>query len=229
VGSCYNYVLGRIGGGGVEIYTGTSFGEKFQKVKDYGLGIMISSFSLKSFPPDKRFKEVHCALDNGAFNCFRKGYPFQADVFLEMMSHCYRLGIKLDFITCPDIVCGGMRSLGFSMKWAENELVSAPRLALVVQDGMTPNRMSSDHLERFTHLFIGGSVEWKWKTAKDWVKFAHDYDKICHIGQCGQLKYLELAQDYGADSVDSSSIVRNGSWDIISRFTGKGQKGLFDG
>jgi|TARA_R100001530_G_scaffold55017_1_gene40469 hypothetical protein len=189
-------------------------------VKELGLGIMINSFSLKSWPPDKHFKEVCCALDNGAFNCYRKGYPFQADVFFDMIKHCYKLGIVLDFIVCPDIMCAGEKSFQYSMEWAKGELLSTPNLALVVQDGMEPKGIKFDIEDYFTHIFVGGSVDWKWKTAKEWVKFSHDNNMKCHIGQCGQLEFLKLAHEYNADSVDSSSIVRNGSWDIINQFRG---------
>jgi len=76
-----------------------------EKIKELGIGIMICTSV--AFPATKNFKEVPCALDNGAFNCYRKGYPFQSDLFLENIKHCYSLGIKLDFITVPDIFCGG--------------------------------------------------------------------------------------------------------------------------
>ena len=78
---------------------------------------------------------------------------------------------------------------------------------------------------------VGGSVEWKWDTAKEWVDFAHDKEMKCHIGQVGQLHYLIRAYEYGADSVDSSSIVRNKSWGIIDKFkeaTSGRQSGLFE-
>ena len=176
-----------------------------------------------AFPATKNFKEVPCALDNGAFNCYRKGYPFQSDLFLENIKHCYSLGIKLDFITVPDIFCGGgLKSFEFSLKWSENELFSAPNLALVVQDGLEIKQIRYD-IDNFSHIFIGGSVEWKWKTAKGWVDFAHDNGMKCHIGQVGKLEYLELANELGADSVDSTSWVRNKSWHIIEQFRNRRQ------
>lgn len=202
----------------MKIYTGNAFGKDLEKVKELEMGIMISTSV--AFPAIKDFKDVPCALDNGAFSCFKKGYPFQGDLFLENIKHCYKLGINLDFIVCPDILCGGLESLDFSLKWAENELLTAPRLALVVQDGMRISNVQHD-LQRFSHVFIGGSVEWKWKTAEDWVKMAHDEGKKCHIGQCGQLKYIELAYNLGVDSIDSTSIQRNKSWHIIEQYNGR--------
>jgi|TARA_Y100000310_G_scaffold84249_1_gene81033 hypothetical protein len=208
----------------MRIYTGTAFGEKFKKVKELGLGIMISTFDLKSFRPEKYFGEVPCALDNGVFNCYRKGYPFQADLFLKNIAHCYKIGIKLDFIVCPDIMCAGTRSLEYSLMWARGELATAPNLALVVQDGMRVKDIESDLEPNFTHIFVGGSVEWKWKSVDEWVGFAKDRGLKSHIGQCGQKKYLEKAFEMGVDSVDSSSIVRNKSWEIIEHYQ-KSMKG----
>ena len=203
----------------MKIYTGQTTGEKLEKIKELELGIMISSNP--NTAPSKVFSEVPCALDNGAFVCYSKGYGFQSDVFLETLRKCYKLGISLDFIVCPDIICGGLDSLSFSIKWANGKLFGYPRLALVLQDGMGIKDIRHYHLTKFTHLFVGGSVEWKWKTAKDWIQFAHDNNKECHIGQCGKLEYLEQALRLGADSVDSTSITRNDSWHIIEQFNNK--------
>jgi len=188
-------------------------------MKSLELGIMIPTCR-GNFHPTKEYKSFQCALDNGGFGFAKQGYPFQKQLFLDNIERCYKLGIKLDFIVCPDIIFGGMKSLEYSLMWADGELFSAPRVAVVVQDGMSPKRIMHD-IDSFTHIFIGGSVDWKWRTAKEWVDFAHDNDKKCHIGQCGQLKYLELAKEYGADSVDSASFVRNKSWHILEEFKKK--------
>lgn len=197
------------------IYTGNAFGDDLQTVKKLKMGIMICTSI--AYPAGKDFKEVPCAMDNGAFTCFQKGYPFQSDLFRDNIKHCHKLGIPLDFITCPDIVCGGDRSLMYSVDWALGELITAPKLALVIQDGMTRKKVLP-HIGRFTHLFIGGSVDWKWKNAQEWVQFAHDNGLLCHIGQVGQLKYMLDAYEFGADSIDSTSMVRNKSWDTVVKF-----------
>ena len=65
------------------------------------------------------------------------------------------------------------------------------------------------------------------KIPKDWhihhIDFAHDNGMKCHIGQVGKLEYLELANELGADSVDSTSWVRNKSWHIIEQFRNRRQ------
>jgi hypothetical protein len=200
----------------MKIYTGAVSGPILDQIVKREIGIMISSRVKISI--DKDYKKTNCALDNGAFACYSKGYPFQEDIFLRTLSKCYEKGIPLDFIVCPDIVCGGKMSLRFSTQWASGKLLGTPNLALVVQDGMKPEDLTGDILRYFQMIFIGGSVEWKWETAETWVAFAHKRDMKCHIGQCGQLKYLNMAKKIGADSVDSASFARHDSFHIVDEF-----------
>lgn len=204
------------------IYTGNAFGRKFQKVKDNEMGIMISSSPITK--PSKEFRDVPCALDNGAFPAHKKGYPFMEKVFLNTMDECYRLGIKLDFIVCPDIVGGGEKSLDFSCEWAMGRLKTAPNLAIVVQDGMIAPMIDEHVLSLFTHLFVGGSPDWKWRTIPGWASLCHSYKIPCHVGQCGTLQKLQLCKKLGVTSVDSTNFARNESWSVISQFR---QDGLF--
>jgi len=53
-------------------------------------------------------------------------------------------------------------------------------------------------------LFVGGTVEWKFKTGHEWVELAHSYGLICHIGRVGSMKRVIWARRIGADSIDSS-------------------------
>ena len=195
----------------MKIYTGQTSGDQLKKIISLNMGIMISSSPTSTM--SKEISKTFCALDNGAFSCYRKGYPFMADVFLKTLSDAYKKNISLDFIVCPDIIAGGIQSLNFSKKWAENELQTAPKLALAVQDGVTPKDLGS--ISRFTHIFVGGTKQWKWETAEKLVNFAHDNGKKCHIGQCGRLEYLERAFEIGADSCDSTSFTVNNSFHIV--------------
>lgn len=205
----------------MQIYTGNVYGEDLERCKKYGVGIMIASTS-SGFLPTKAYREVPCALDNGAFQSYRLGYPFMERFFWKTMEKCFSLGIQLDFIACPDIVCGGYESLDFSVRYAHEKLRGAPRLALVVQDGMVPVGIHDRTADAaFTHLFIGGSVEWKWKSARDWRKFASDHGMKLHIGRCGTAPDILRAQDIGADSVDGTNIARNDNWDVLEKLSTK--------
>ena len=196
------------------IYTGNSDGEKLDRVKELNMGILIASSANRTI--SRRYREVPCALDNGAFQCFRRGFPFQADVFRRSLANAYQMGVTLDFIVCPDVVAGGMASLEFSMEWRLGELRTAPHIAFVVQDGMTIEDLHKHNIPQlFTQLFVGGTLDWKWKTASMWVDYAHHNGMKLHIGRCGTLPRLLQAEKMGADSVDSTSIARNDSWDTI--------------
>ncbi|MHC4372292.1 MAG: hypothetical protein ACYSW8_32205 [Planctomycetota bacterium] len=138
--------------------------------------------------------------------------------FLNTLSICWKVGIDLDFIVVPDIMEAGTKSLVFSMNYATSKLHTARNLALVVQDGVRPRDVDKCDLSNFTHIFVGGSVEWKWQTAEMWVEYAHSRGLLCHIGRCGTLKRLIHAHEMGADSVDSTSFVRNESWHIIDAY-----------
>lgn len=191
------------------------------------MGICLSSHSTSK--PIKGYGEVPCFLDNGAFACFTKGYPFQAEVFRSTIKESYKHGIKLDFIVCPDIIAGGKKSLDFSISWAKGELLGTPQLALVVQDGMTEKDIF--HItptNHFSHIFIGGTPDWKWKTAESWVKLAHGLGMKCHIGQCGTLERLKYAEKIGADSVDSTNFTRNNAFHIVEEFHNKNQMDMFE-
>jgi hypothetical protein len=204
----------------MRIYTGAVSGEKLERAKALDLGFMISTSPARM--PTKDYAALPCALDNGAFGCWQKGYPFQADLFRATVAKSYAVGIPLDFIVCPDIVAGGSKSLAYSMEWAKGELNTAPRLALAVQDGMQPGAVEAVEavLRRgyFSHLFVGGTVGWKWETAAQWIKLAHDHGRKCHIGRCGRHGQLLEAHALGADSVDSTNFSRNESWHVIELY-----------
>lgn len=204
------------------IYTGQTTGEKLGKIQERKMGIMISSNP--NTLPSKEFNSVPCALDNGAFSCWLKGYPFMPKVFFDTLERAYKNSIKLDFVVCPDIVAGGRKSLDLSMRYADNELLGTRNLALVLQDGMEEKDIDLYILSKFQYLFIGGTIEWKWKTAKSWVDFGHLKNKKVHIGRVGRIEWLRKAKEIGADSVDSASFTINDSFHIIDDFYGKSKQ-----
>jgi len=196
----------------MKIYTGTCGGNTklLDKIKSLDMGMCVSS------EVQKFYNEVPIFIDNGAFEAWRRGMPWSKLRFYDLLERCWKNGINADFIVCPDIVAGGLKSLEHSMKWADN--LQPARLALAVQDGMTISNVDRNDLSQFTHIFVGGSVEWKWKTAEEWVKYAHSKGLKCHIGRCGTLERLRYAKKIGADSVDSTSWIRNKSWYIVEEF-----------
>ena len=179
----------------MKIYTAHAGGEKLRKVVEYDLGILASPGRTC-----KGYKQagIQTAIDNGAWSSKQRGFPFMSDVFRDHLRDAFKNGINPEFIVCPDIVAGGLASLDFSMDWATGELQGA-RLALAVQDGMKPGHIDSYMLKHFTHIFVGGSVEWKWKTVEQWVEFAHSNDKKIHVGRVGTLDKLLYCESLGVD------------------------------
>ena len=199
----------------MQIYTGNMYGSDLIRGEKLGLGIMIAS-SPSNFKPSKDWKGLPLALDNGAFQCYRRGYPFMENDFFDTLRECYRLQLELDFIVCPDIVGEGLTSLDFSLHYARTRLTGCKRLALAVQDGMLPRHIATRIADDdFSTIFVGGTLEWKWSTLPSWVSMAHENGMKCHVGRCGTTTDITKAIEFGVDSVDSTSIARNKSWQII--------------
>ena len=201
----------------MEIYTGNPCGDlkRIKMLAEKNVGVMLSvgrsARSIKQLVQNK----IPVAIDNGAFQFYQRGYPFLSGLFMDLLKQSFINGANPDFIVCPDIVCGGLSSRDFSMEWATTKLIGCPKLALVVQDGIEPQDIRTFELRQFSTIFIGGSVDWKWETAKSWVEYAHYNGKKCHIGRCGTAKKIQLALEYGADSIDSTNFIRNNTWDVI--------------
>ncbi len=199
---------------------------KLQKLKDHNMGVMISTHPDVSFC--KSFLNQNLdgingfALDNGAFSAYRNKTPWSEYAFLWHLNQCIFKKVKLDFVVVPDIVAGGADSLLFSMRWADR-LVGCTK-ALVVQDGMTPTDVKG-FLMRFRYIFVGGTPEWKWRTLESWIKLTHDYGMKIHVGQVGTVQRIQLCEQLGVDSVDSTNFVRNDSFETIETY--KRQQTIF--
>lgn len=103
------------------------------------------------------------AIDNGAFS----GFP--ADRFRRLLER--QEGRKADclFVTCPDIVGAGQRSIEL-FKRRTRWIPSGWRVALVAQDGMEDLEIPWDEMNA---IFIGGGDPWKdSKASQDIVKTA---------------------------------------------------------
>lgn len=160
-----------------------------------GLGEMTQP---QEFPP----RRYPWALDNGAFALWKSGKPFDEERFAAVCERARELEVPPDFVVCPDIVAGGLASLTLSLEWADRLEHYGFRLALVVQDGMTPDDVASV-IDRFAVVFVGGTLDWKLDTMKMWADFAHANACECHVGRIGTRNRIHAAKRAGVDSVDS--------------------------
>jgi hypothetical protein len=205
----------------MEIYSSQNQSRYLEELRDYNCRVMLTpSYKVKP-SSNKELKEFRCALDNGAFTCYKKGYPFQESMFLGYIEKCFAEQFTLDFIVIPDIVGGGLKSAEYSIEWIDGKLKTAPSLAFVVQDGMTPENLEQYKLGNYnniTHLFIGGTKEWKIKNLAVWAKYAKSLNIKSHAGQIGTLDRLILCHDIGIDSIDSQNFSRHNTWSYLEEY-----------
>ena len=177
-----------------------------------GFGLLYSPTYRKTPRPCECGEFV---LDNGAFSAYKRGAPWDGGAFYSLVDRIERDGISPAFVVLPDIVAGGVASIARS-------IASLPRLPqtwrkyLPVQDGM-----AADHVDPVIPdvdgLFVGGTVGWKWRTARDWVELAHQHGRSCHIGRVNSSRQILTAHRVGADSVDGSTASRHHSIDRLIR------------
>jgi hypothetical protein len=183
----------------MKVYTGQTRARKLVKeLAARGWGEMLSPPAL---PPPLH---MPYAVDNGAFPLWKAGKPHDpaCSWLVETLDYLRVCGFRggCDFVVCPDIVAGGLESLAFSLEWAER-ITDFP-LYLAVQDGMSAADVIP-HLKSFAGIFVGGSLDWKIRTAASWVKVAHSAGLPCHIGRAGDEDSAAWATRIGADSIDS--------------------------
>lgn len=143
-------------------------------------------------------------FDNGAFKDFTAGVAFQTARYERALDRLSSTpGLRPDFVVVPDIVAGGLESLRFSASWAERLSWLGLPLYLVVQDGMT-ERDVAGALDSYAGVFVGGSLDWKLRTARQWADFAHLHGRQCHVGRMGTRERVRAARRWGVDSIDSS-------------------------
>lgn len=154
-------------------------------------------------------------LDNGAYMCWRKGMPFDGDLFLRRLDKAYAMGMPYMAVV-PDIVAAGIDSLIFSQAWRKR-LPSDWPWFLAVQDGMEISDVEPI-LGSYTGLFLGGTNRFK-SDAALWCDLSHRHGKLFHYGRCGTWFKFRHARDMGADSLDSAGMVyEQWKWERFKRW-----------
>jgi len=146
-------------------------------------------------------KDMPYFLDNGAFSAWKNQTEWSERRFLALVEK-YQ---NYDFVVAPDIVCGGTGSLMRSLEYTGK--VPSP-LYLAVQDGMCANQVT-EFIDHFDGLFIGGSISWKFQTARMWADLAHLHGKKCHAGRVGTWEGFVHMHFSGVDSVDTTTASRH--------------------
>jgi len=163
-----------------------------------------AEFSAKT---GRRLYDEPYIVDNGAFAAFKNDEEWDSDAFREMLDWAEAHQNDPDFVVIPDVVGDAESTFDRSKKWAD-EIEHTTYFAC--QDGMDPTTVPEFASDiGAAGLFVGGSNEWKRRTASEWVVNAHEHGLKCHIARPWDLKSAEML---GADSVDTTSIVAWGAW-----------------
>jgi hypothetical protein len=143
------------------------------------------------------------ALDNDAFSAYANGTPWDYHAWRRMLDHVADLEVtKPLWALVPDVV--GQRDATINNWWTYHETVRQYGFipAFALQDGMTHDNVP----ENATHLFLGGTTEWKWKTLPYWAELL---DHHLHVGRVNSLERLWTCDRYGVNSVDGTGWFRD--------------------
>lgn len=139
------------------------------------------------------------AADNG---CFGKGYPGDEAWLAWLDSFTPEQRSTCLFATAPDVVGDGKASLARSLPWLPAIRERGYPVALVTQDGMTPDDIPWCNVD---WLFIGGTNDHKLgPEAKALIAAAAGRGKRVHVGRVNsQRRYLAF-KSLGCDSADGT-------------------------
>ncbi|MDH1929026.1 MULTISPECIES: hypothetical protein [Pseudomonas] len=175
--------------------TGTK--KNLDAMRANGWGLLVSA---KGVLRTEGFQEV--MLDNGAWSAYTQGEAFDENAFTKAYN---LLGERAKMVVVPDIVAGGLKSLDFSLKWLDRLAGGPSTLLLAVQDGMVPDDVR-DLLNPGVGIFVGGTSDWKLRTAHSWGILARRRCCHLHVGRVNSAKRMLLCSAAaGAHSVDGTS------------------------
>lgn len=163
-------------------------------------GVMVIRGRLRS-----RLTAVRWAYDNGAFADFKAGRAFDTETWQRDVEQIAQLPTREapDFCVLPDIVGGGERSLELSLTWAPRVRSAHWQWYLAVQDGLQARHL--DGLpDWIAGVFVGGTTEWKWKTAAYWRVEAARRGLLCHVGRVSSMTRVRAMKAIDVGSIDSA-------------------------
>ena len=147
------------------------------------------------------------ALDNGLYHAPNERPKGMSALppFYAMLSRAVASVNQPIFVVAPDKPYDGSATRVLSAKHRRHirERGYGGRIALAVQDGMTP-----DDLDGYGAVFVAGSTDWKWATAAEWVAEAHARGMWAHVARVNTIRRVRQCVDMHADSADGTGIWR---------------------
>ncbi len=140
------------------------------------------------------------ALDNGAWTAFQRRESFDVAAFDRAVE---LLGNDADFVVIPDKVGDADSTRRMAGEWIPR--LAGMRLYLAVQDGMTAADLDRSDV---AGVFVGGSTEWKLRTAGYWRAETRRRGMLLHVARVNTERRIEFCRSIGATSVDGSSASR---------------------
>ena len=164
------------------------------------IGMMVS-------PATNWYKQhsfIPYSIDNGIYADTVAGRKWEFEPFLKLLYKAKESPVDPEFIVVPDELFDAKKTKEKFKYYSEHikNLGFKFRLAMAVQDGMTPNDIPSKDVV----AFIGGSTKFKQEKTADFIKAGFDV----HVGRVNTLKRLFWAKQLGCVSVDGSGWFRCG-------------------
>jgi hypothetical protein len=140
------------------------------------------------------------AADNGCYSGFDEAR------FLRMLGRLQGVPGCL-FVASPDVVGLAEETLALFDVWEPRLRALGFPVALVAQDGLTPERVPWGRAEA---LFVGGTTEFKLgASARGLVAEAKRRGLWAHMGRVNSCRRIRYAARIGVDSVDGTAYSRN--------------------
>lgn len=135
------------------------------------------------------------ALDNGRFIATTQNKPWDEAAYLRLVE---QFGADALWVLVPDVVADRDATLREWDLWAPR--LGGLRLAIAVQDGMTPADIPSEA----STIFVGGSTAWKWSSLATWC----DVGRPIHVGRVNTGRWLWVCDRVGVRSCDGTGWFR---------------------
>lgn len=140
---------------------------------------------------------IEFVLDNDAFLCWREKREFDVDAWQKMIWKVEKTRLLPQWIVVPDVVCDRDGTLRNWEKYSP--MIKDHSKAFVLQDGIAIGDLPEADI-----YFVGGSTEFKWRTAHFWCKHL----PRVHVGRV-RTRRIHHCERIGAESCDGSGWLRD--------------------
>ena len=150
------------------------------------------------------------AFDNDAFSAYQNNTEWDLNGWLEMIETVKTKKLKPLWMLAPDTVGDAHDTLKKFFAYRYKIPKEIP-VAFAVQDGMLPQ----DVPVTADVIFVGGTLEWKWKTLAMWC---NAFPRV-HVGRVNRPGKLIACARLGVESVDGTGWFRRPSSEWMDELT----------